>query len=71
MDFGAITWVTTVIGVVVLFFVVRALLKALLKGTREESVPDTHVHKECAECGWEGMVSKYHKKCANCGADLY
>lgn len=31
---------------------------------------ETHVHKQCLSCGWEGMVSKYHKKCSNCGDKL-
>lgn len=59
-------------GVVILFLVVT-LFRALSRGAKAEQQAgsETHMHKQCAMCGWEGMVSKFHKKCSNCGSELY
>ncbi|AFM26242.1 hypothetical protein Desti_3594 [Desulfomonile tiedjei DSM 6799] len=59
-------------GIVILFLGVT-LFRALFKGAAVEqhAGSETHIHKECAMCGWEGTVSKFHKKCSNCGSELY
>jgi hypothetical protein len=59
-------------GIVILFLVVT-VFRALSKDTKagQHGGSETHMQKECAMCGWEGMVSKFHKKCSNCGSELY
>jgi predicted nucleic acid binding AN1-type Zn finger protein len=61
------------IAAIVILFLVVTVFRALSKDTKAEQHggSETHMHKECAMCGWEGTVSKFHKKCSNCGTELY
>jgi hypothetical protein len=70
MEYDLGTSVAIVIGIVALFFGLRAIWKTVAKSVVNKAESTSHVHKECASCGWEGMVSKYHKKCSNCGTEL-
>jgi hypothetical protein len=63
----------TILTVVVVAVAGLLVLALLMKGFGKKSGPDvsqTHVHKECTGCGWEGSVSKFHRKCPNCGDAL-
>jgi hypothetical protein len=70
MEYDWGTSVVIVIAIVAGFFGGRAIWKILSKPAGNKAESTSHVHKKCASCGWEGMVSKYHKKCSNCGAEL-
>jgi hypothetical protein len=72
MSLDAITIVGVIIAVAGGFYIARTIVSAV-KGSGKGSGTglETHVHKECASCGWSGTVSKYVKKCSNCGASLY
>jgi hypothetical protein len=72
MSFDAITVIGVVIALAVALYVVKTIISAV-KGPEKKSGTglETHVHKECASCGWSGTVSKYVKKCSNCGESLY
>jgi hypothetical protein len=70
MDYDWHTSVAIVIGIVAVLFGGRAIWKAVAKPAGKRAELTSHVHKKCASCGWEGMVSKYHKKCSNCGTEL-
>jgi hypothetical protein len=72
MSLDTITVVGAAIVIVVALYVIKIIVAAL-KGPRKGAGArlETHVHKECAACGWSGTVSKYVNKCSNCGASLY
>lgn len=71
MTYDTVTWWMTVIGIVSLFLLIAGLARLLGRRDENKSVAsETHLHKECSSCGWEGMVSKYHRKCSKCGAEL-
>ena len=70
MDYDTTTTVAVAIGIIVLFFVLRAIFRAVARGGEKEAETG-QIQKQCTGCGWEGTVSRYHKKCPNCGSDLY
>lgn len=72
MSSDPVALIAIAVGVLVICFIAVTVFRAATKEDKKPSAAglETHVHKECLSCGWEGMVSKYHKKCSNCGDKL-
>jgi hypothetical protein len=68
MSTTSMLMIALAVAVVLLVTAALIILRGKNKAPKEL---ETHVHKQCASCGWEGSVSKYHKKCSNCGETLY
>lgn len=64
-----LTTALVVAGALVAVFVLWKVLASVF-GRKTDHVTSAHMHKECAGCGWKGVVSKYHRKCPSCGAEL-
>lgn len=72
MGIDAITIASLALAVIVALYIARTVVSKIGGGRKKSNTGlETHMHRECAVCGWSGTASKYVKKCSNCGADLY